>query len=131
LYTFGEASELLGGLVDPEPDLGGAAVELAPRRRSLQRPIEGASAGAAAGRRRGRGRRDVAARALNGRAELVGPVAERRLRGARRVHGGRRRRRIWILASVVVLVGGLREEYAGEGNAVGWAAMGNGAGWKD
>jgi hypothetical protein len=110
LYTFGEASELLGGLVDPEPDLGGAAIELAPRRRSLQRPIEGASAGAAAGRRRGRGRRDVAARALNGRAELVGPVAERRLRGARRVHGDRRRRRrrTWISASVVGLVGGLR-----------------------
>jgi hypothetical protein len=96
--------------VDPEPDLGGATVELGPRRRSLERPIEGATATAAAGRRRGWGRRDVAAGALDRGAELVGPVAERRLRGPRWAHGCRRRQWIWISASVV---GRVREMWEG------------------
>jgi hypothetical protein len=105
--------------VDPEPDLGGATVELGPRRRSLERPIEGATATAAAGRRRGWGRRDVAAGALDRGAELVGPVAERRLRGPRRVHGCRRRQWIWISASVVGRVGETvgGREHAGDGKS--------------
>ena len=75
--------------MDPEPDLGRAVVELRASRRGRDQPIEGP--GRAAARRRG-GRR-LAARALDGGAELVGAVAERRLRGPRRVHGGPRR---WI-----------------------------------
>lgn len=89
--------------MDPEPDLGGAAVELGVRRRGGARVVEGP--GAAAGRRGGRGRGDVAARALDGGAELVGAVPERRRGGPRRVHG-RRRRRIWIWAAALVGLGG-------------------------
>lgn len=80
--------------MDPEPDLGRAVVELRASRRGRDHPVEGP--GRAAARRGGgrrRGRCSVAARALNCGAELVGTVAERRLRGARRVHGAPQR---WI-----------------------------------
>ena len=75
--------------MDPKPDLGRAVVELRASRRGRDQPIEGP--GGAAARRRGGGRRGrcgVAARALDGGAELVGAIAERRLRGARRDHVG-------------------------------------------
>jgi len=109
--------------VDPEPDLGRAVVELRASRRGRHQPIEGP--GRAAARRRG-GRR-LAARALDGGAELVGAVTERRLRGPRRVHGGPRRwicTWIWISISLSlsdsVAVGGrgrgAGEEHANEGD---------------
>jgi len=90
--------------VDPKPDLGRAVVELRASRRGRDQPIEGPGRAAA---HRGGGRR-LAARALDGGAELVGAVAERRLRGPRRVHGGPWRwicTRIWISLSLSDTVG--------------------------
>jgi hypothetical protein len=129
--TFGEACELLGGLVDPEPDPGGAALELGLRGRGRSRVVEGPAA-AAAGRRGGGVRRDVAARALDGGAELVGAVPERGRRGPRRAHGCRRRRIwIWAAASVgrwgsvgsVASLGGAREGRDAVG--IWWEGTGN------
>ena len=112
--------------MDPEPDLGRAVVELRASRRGRDQPIEGP--GGAAARRRGGGRRGrcgVAARALDGGAEVVGAVAERRLRGPRRVHGGPRRwicTRIWISRSRSLSdswVGGVGEENEGDERRLG------------
>jgi hypothetical protein len=69
----------------------------------------------------------VAVRALDGGVEL-GAVAERRMRGPRRVHGGRpgsggSAARIWISPLALRLSGwggrGIGEEHADEGDAVG------------
>jgi hypothetical protein len=137
--------------VDPEPDLGRAVVELGARRSGRDGAIEGpgAAAPAAAARRGGGGGRDgVAARALDGGAELVGAVAERRMRGPRRVHGGRpggggSAARIWI-SPLALRLGGweggsgrstrtreTRWEGGGEahGRSVGWAGDGESS-WK-
>ena len=129
--------------MDPEPDLGRAVVELRAGRRGRDRPVEGPGAAAA---RRGGGRDGVAARALDGGVELVGAVAERRLRGPRGVHGGRRR---WIWGPGSGSRprppprwvgggggGGRSTRWEGEGqgeeahgrSVQGWAAMGNRAG---